>query len=226
MSFGTYARRARDGDLPYWARYCALRCAVGHYCPIGFHATWSYLSTVGDLKVDEGALLRALEILETSRGAWLAEMDAYAARRRAEKKRHRRSPTMADRLRLYSYRWPGPDGHQATLNAVEHLWAQHRAAPFPETPAEFKGDLVYLDSTIAGCVSTYVGRGGMGAPGHRDILLACIPPLRLQLGRLGYPTDYYMAFGYFRRLGKLAQLVINDTADHPATQSADAVLPS
>ena len=223
MSFGTYARRTRDGDLPYWARYCALRCAVSRYCPIGFHATWSYLSTVGDLKADEGALLRALEILETSRHVWLADMDTFATRRRAEKLLHRRSPTASERLRLYGFRWPGPDGHQATIHAVELLWAGHRAAPFPETPTEFKGDLVYLDSTIAGCVWTYVGRSGRATPGHRDILLACIPPLRTQLRHLGYPTDYYTAFGYFRRLGKLAQLVINDTADDSAV---NALLPN
>lgn len=150
---------------------------------------WGWSSTVGDLKADEGALLRALEILETSRSAWLAEMEAFATRRRAEKKQHRRSPTASDRLRLYSYRWPGPDGHQATLNAVEHLWAQHRAAPFPQTPAAFKGDLVYLDSTITGCISTYVSHGGRAAVGHREILLACIAPLGAQLRHLGYPAD-------------------------------------
>jgi hypothetical protein len=213
VSFGTYARRVRDRDLPYGARYRALRCAVSRYCPIGFNATWSYLSTAGNLKADEEALIRALDILEASRSARLAEMDAFAIRRRAEKRRHRRSPTKTDRLYLYGFRWPGPDGHEATLHAIGRLWAEHLREPFPETPAETKGDLVYLDSTIAGCVSTYLGRGGESGPGHKDILLNCLGDLRRHLPRLGYPMSYYTAFRYFLRLKELSELIVNDVSN-------------
>jgi hypothetical protein len=213
MSFGIYARRVRDRDLPYRARYRALRCAVGRYCPIGFNATWSYLSTVGDMNADEEALIRALDILEASRNVWLAEIKAFAARRRAEKRRHRRSPTTADRLYLYGCRWPGSDGHEAMLHEISRLWAEHLCEPFPETPAETMGDLVYLDSTIAGCVSTYLSNDGETRPEHRDVLLTCLAELRGHLPQLGYPSTYYTAFRYFRRLHKLSELVINDVSD-------------
>ncbi|MBA9005354.1 hypothetical protein [Thermomonospora cellulosilytica] len=49
----------RDRALPYGRRYTSLRCAVGCYRPLGFNATWSYLSTAGALRSDEKALLRA-----------------------------------------------------------------------------------------------------------------------------------------------------------------------
>ncbi|AWS41653.1 hypothetical protein [Streptosporangium sp. 'caverna'] len=86
MSFGTYARRVRDQALPYGRRYTSLRCAVGHYKPLGFNATWNHItSRAGQVRTDEAALLRALDILETSREARLAEMAAFALRRKAER---------------------------------------------------------------------------------------------------------------------------------------------
>ncbi|MFD2356156.1 hypothetical protein ACFSTC_53115 [Nonomuraea ferruginea] len=85
MGFGTYARRVRDRDLPFGRRFRALRAAVSCYHPIGFNATWSYLTTAGNLRRDELALIRALDMLELSRNAWLAEIDAFADRRRLEK---------------------------------------------------------------------------------------------------------------------------------------------
>lgn len=59
MSFHPYAQAVRDRALPYGRRYTSLRCAVGCYRPLGFNATWSYLSTAGALRSDEKALLRA-----------------------------------------------------------------------------------------------------------------------------------------------------------------------
>ncbi|MCX4661740.1 hypothetical protein [Streptomyces uncialis] len=44
------------------------------------------------MRNDEGALLRALELLETSRTVWLAEPGSFAGRRRGEKVMHRRTP--------------------------------------------------------------------------------------------------------------------------------------
>lgn len=213
MSFGTHARRTRDRDLPYRTRYGALRSAVSHYCPIGFNATWSFLSMAGNLKRDEQALIRALDLLETSRNTWLAELDAFAARRRVEKQHHRRTPSASDRIRFNSYRWPGPDGHAAVLRTVEQLWEAHRGEPFPETPTEIRGDLVYLDETIAGCVSSYLNSGGEAGPSHRDLLPACIAGLNKQIRQLGYPRSYSVAFRYFLRLHKLADLVLSEAPD-------------
>jgi hypothetical protein len=168
VSFGTYARRVRDCGLPYGGRYRALRCAAGHYCPLGFNATWSYLSTVGDLRAEENALLRALDVLELSRAVWLAETRAFAARRRAEKRQHRRPLAGAELRYLNGWRWPGPDGHHVMSREIGFLWGVHASAPFPEVPAADKGDLVYLDATIVGCISTYLHNGGGSPrpPGH------------------------------------------------------------
>lgn len=214
MSFGTHARRARDRDLPYRERYGALRCAVNRYCPIGFHATWSFLTTVGNVKKDEEALARALDVLETSRDAWFAELDAFTARRRSEKQQHRRTPTASDRLRFQGYRWPGPDGHAAMFRTVEQLWEAHRSEPFPEMPAGAEGDLVSLEATIAGCISSYLNRGGEAGPGRSDVLLTCLAASRKELENLEFPrTGYHLAFRYFRRLHKIAELVLNDTSE-------------
>jgi hypothetical protein len=210
VSFGTYARRVRDRDLSYAMRYCALRCAVSRYCPIGFHATWSFLSTVGNLKRDEEALLRALDVLETSRRAWLAELDAFAARRRVEKQRHRRTPTAAEQRRLRGYRWPGPDGHAAVLHTVGPLWKKHLASLFPETPPGTEAEFASFDATIGSFVSAYLDFGGELGPEEQDLLLAC---LREQTPNLGYPTGFWMAFDYFRRLRKIADLILSDTQE-------------
>ncbi|MFD0599440.1 hypothetical protein ACFQZ4_49865 [Catellatospora coxensis] len=129
MSFGTYARRVRDTARPYGERYGALRCAVSMYCPVGFTATWSWLDIAGDLRRDDAALAAALDRVERSRGVWLAEMSAFASRRRAEKDEHRRTPTREERRFLYGWRWPGPDGHAVTLHTVENAWTGHRTAP-------------------------------------------------------------------------------------------------
>lgn len=211
MSFGTYARRVRDPDLSYAMRYCALRCAVSRYRPIGFHATWAFLSTMGNLKRDEEALLRALDVLETSRAAWLAEVEDFGARRRVEKQeRHQRTPSAADRLRYGICRWPGPDGHAAVLLTVRDLWTAHLAEPFPDTPPGTRADFVYTASTIAGCVSTYLSTGGEVERWQWRVLVGCLDRVNEQLGLVGHPTDHHTAFRYFRRLRKLAMLVVSD----------------
>ncbi|MFC8449790.1 hypothetical protein [Kitasatospora sp. NPDC057223] len=134
MSFSSQAGRVRDRDLPHGRRYSALRCAVGEYCPIGFDATWSYLETAGDLRADGAALLRALDMLELSRAAWIAGLDAFATRRRAEKRQHRKTPSAEDLRRLYGCGWPGPEGHRVTVREVGLLWGAHTAAQLPELP--------------------------------------------------------------------------------------------
>jgi hypothetical protein len=143
----------------------ALRCAVELYRPLGYHGTWSYLTTAGALKLDERALLQALDMLELSRNVRLVEMAAFADQRRAEKRRNRRTPSAGEVRYLLGWRWPGPEGHQAMFHEVDRLWDEHARAPFPEVPAADKLDLAHLDSTLAGCVSTYLHNGGAVGPG-------------------------------------------------------------
>ncbi|MFJ4095365.1 hypothetical protein ACIPYS_27575 [Kitasatospora sp. NPDC089913] len=210
MSFATCARHVRDQDLPYGRRYSSLRCAVGHYCPLGFDSTWSYLSTAGALRTDERALLLALDMLELSRAAWLAELGAFADRRRTAKRQQQRAPSVAELRRLNGWRWPGPDGHRAMFREIGLLWAVHAAEPFPEVPTADKGDLAYLDATVSGCLSTYLARGGALGPGHEEVLRSCLPKLRRGLVHLGHPATFPGAFAYFRRLLKLAELAVHD----------------
>ncbi|MFJ8435310.1 hypothetical protein ACIQ9P_28845 [Kitasatospora sp. NPDC094019] len=210
MSFATFARHVRDPDLPYGRRYSSLRCAVGHYCPLGFDSTWSFLSTAGALRTDERALLLALDMLELSRAAWLAELGAFADRRRAAKQQHRRTPSVTELRRLNGWRWPGPDGHRAEFREIGLLRAVHAAEPFPGVPAADKDDLAHLDATVAGCLSAYLAHGGALGPGHEEVLRGCLPELCTAVVRLGYPAAFPRAFAYFRRLLKLAELAVHD----------------
>ncbi|MGS2643654.1 GNAT family N-acetyltransferase [Streptosporangium sp. LJ11] len=203
MSFGTYARQVRNQDLPYGLRYVSLRCAVERYMPVGYNATWDYLnSRAGRLRKDETALLRALDILETSRKARLAEMAAFALRRTSEK-RDRRTLSAGEYRYRHGWRWPGPDAHEAMHRTVQTLWTQHQRLPFPEVPS-----LVTLGSTVADCVQTYLRRRGALHPGHRDILRSCLADLRAV--RFDHRSPVSEAFPCFLRLHKMAELMAHD----------------
>ncbi|MER6173197.1 GNAT family N-acetyltransferase [Streptosporangium sp. NPDC001681] len=208
MSFGTYARRVRNQDLPYGLRYTSLRYAVERYMPVGYNATWDYITgRAGRIRTDETALLRALDILETSRKARLAEMAAFTLRRTTEK-RDRRTVSADEHRYRHGWRWPGPDAHEAMHQTVQTLWTQYERLPFPEVPPADKADLAMLDLTVAGCVWTYLRRGGALHPDHRDILRSCLADLRAV--RLGYSLSFSEAFTYFLRLRKMAELVAYD----------------
>ncbi|WP_052434397.1 hypothetical protein [Streptacidiphilus melanogenes] len=230
MSFSAEARRVRDPGLPLAWRHTALRCAVTCYRPMGYRATWAFLETAGDLRRDEGALLRALERLELSRAAWIAEDAVFAVLRREEKRgRHRRSPTAVQWLRHRGYRWPGPEGHEAMLGEVRRLWAAH-AGPFPSMPAAEKADLVHLDATVAGCVSGYLGACGVLDAGRAVLLWGALPRLRETVARLGRESRRSEAYACFRRLGWMAELVLNDrelpvVGDRSATPCVSAARP-
>ncbi|MEU7526307.1 hypothetical protein AB0A74_11265 [Saccharothrix sp. NPDC042600] len=126
MSFGNWARRARDETLPLSHRASALRSCVNLYAPIGFRETLSLLrARAGLFEHDGTALLRALDELETSRNAWLVELDAYADRRRAEKRRGKRVPSDG-RPRA---RW-----HVARREAALHALRLAVAGRWPDGP--------------------------------------------------------------------------------------------
>lgn len=188
----------------------ALRCAVGCYHPIGFNATYSYLATAGNLRRDESALLRALDMLELSRNAWLAEVDAFADRRRLEKPKHRRSPLASEVRYLHGWRWPGPEGHRVMLREVGILWDRHATDPCPDVPTSVRHDLLELNATLAGCVSTYLRNDGTLGSGHKATLLGCLRKLRRHLHHPGYLSSVQDAFGYYSRLFNVAELVLND----------------
>ncbi|WP_328488623.1 hypothetical protein [Streptomyces zaomyceticus] len=132
MSFGTYARRVRDVGAPAVRRHTALRRAVSEYCPLGFHATWAYVSATAlpspDLRRDSTALLRALDILEASRAVRIAEGASFAARRRAEKAAGLRTPRGAPVTRVWRPHWPAATGTAPSrLGLVAAVADRHRA---------------------------------------------------------------------------------------------------
>jgi len=97
VSFGTYARKVTDGSSPYGRRINALAGCVQLYRPLGYLATFGYLTHVaGPFRRDEAALLRALDMLTVSRHLWLAEVAAYASRRREAKRLGIRIPGPSD----------------------------------------------------------------------------------------------------------------------------------
>ncbi|MFG1827779.1 GNAT family N-acetyltransferase [Microbispora bryophytorum] len=211
MSFSSHARRVRDRTLPHRYRYVALRCAVGHYRPLGSPATWDYIAgRAGEVHNDEGALIRALDALEVSRNAWRAELAEFERRRSADKQeRHRRTVTVEEYRYRHGWRWPGPDAHEATLHAVTALWEEHTRLSFPgEVPPADHGDLVELDSTIAGVIWTYLRRNGNLHPDHRGLLRDCLARLRdLRLAERGYIG----ASVAFLRVEKMAELIAHDS---------------
>ncbi|MFJ7423318.1 hypothetical protein ACIQXD_32645 [Streptomyces uncialis] len=159
----------------------------------------------------EGALLRALELLETSRSVWLAEPESFAERRREEKVMHRRTPRREETRYLYGRRWPGPQAKEAILGEVARLWAMYSRAPFPDVPSADKGELAELDMWLAGCVSTYLADKGELDTWRRDILVERLPELRGHVARLGHPLTYPAGFDNFRCLLRMTELIVHDT---------------
>lgn len=99
------------------------------------------------------------------------------------------------------------EGRFAVSNAqtIEAFWRDHFAAPFP---ASCRGlqiedyDFVYVDSLVAGCVSTYVEQRALDTA-RLDLLRECLPPLAMF--RESAAPD---AIGYLTRLERLAALVM------------------
>jgi hypothetical protein len=172
MSFGTYARRVRNEQLPLSVRYSALRCAVDHYRPLGFNATWAYVTATAlpspGIRRDGSALLRALDVLERSRSVWLEETETFTAMRRTEKARGRRSPRPADRARLHFVlpRWPGrtAPSRLGLVAAVANRYAWFSRLPLPDEPPP-PGDsrasrLIAMHAGLDNCAADYLAQLG------------------------------------------------------------------
>ncbi|MFF2956734.1 hypothetical protein ACFVVU_36000 [Kitasatospora sp. NPDC057965] len=102
----------------------------------------------------------------------------------------------------------GPDRHLATVREVALMWAGHYPGPFPEVPLDDKLDLAYLDLTVAGCVSTYLGNGGVPGHGHLGILRNCLPELQTAVVLLERSAEYHEGLTAFRRLLTMAELIL------------------
>jgi len=93
-----------------------LAGCVQLYQPLGYLATFGYLNHVaGPFRRDKAALLRALDKLTASRNLWLAEVDAYASRRRDAKRLGRRVPRSSDTNPNLPTCWYGDSRRAATF---------------------------------------------------------------------------------------------------------------
>ncbi|MEU0550101.1 hypothetical protein [Micromonospora sp. NPDC005979] len=194
MSFGTYARRVRNPELPYRHRVGALRSCVQLYRPIGFHATLSFLEEIaGPFHRDDAALRRALDALMASRAGWHADLRDYAVERTLAKRRGQRSPRPTD---------PNPNGfprcwygapEQAALHAVRY-WRRHEAPALMAEP-----DPTTLD--VDACVTASLGAGGSLLPAQREVLSATVEALRQQTRTDTWrddPRAYYRALNLLK----------------------------
>jgi hypothetical protein len=126
VSFSNHARRVRNRSLPYGKRVSSLCSCVERYAPLGWHGTLRYLKEiVGDFERDEQALLRALEVLNASRLGRYAAQQAYAARRREEKKNGHRAPRSGDsdlgKRKQWSWPAPSADSSETEIVLVDDL---------------------------------------------------------------------------------------------------------
>jgi len=96
------------------------------------------------------------------------------------------------------------------MSDIQNLWEEHRQAGFPGAcrGVEIEGtDLVLLDSTAAGCVQTFLARGGELDLGGVATLALCYRELAVVARALQGE-----ARGYFARLESLARLVLQAVA--------------
>ena len=137
--FNERARRVRDSGLVHGQRVAALCSCVRWYHPIGHRATLSFLAEVaGPYQRHGHALLRALDMLEASRTAWLTEVHAYATRRAEEKRTGRSSPGRDDRQPVSAgghwYETRPTISRRAALHALK-LWEQEHETADPAVRA-------------------------------------------------------------------------------------------
>jgi hypothetical protein len=198
VSFGTYARKVRNGALPYGRRVSALRSCVQLYRPIGFHASLSFLEEIaGPFQRDEASLLRALDALTASRDRWQADVREYAAMRRQAKHRGQRSPRPKDpNPSKFPGHWYGAT-RQAALHALK-FWRRSRL-PALLKPSD------QLTENLNSCVVASLDSGGSLTPERLRMLADCVAELQRQQPDLygSDPVAYFRA----RDLLTVARLV-------------------
>ncbi|NIK57007.1 hypothetical protein [Kribbella shirazensis] len=170
MGYGKQVRTVLDGRQPLGHRYRALRTAVEYYCPLGFVATWAYVTAeAGMQQFDGDGAVRTVVVLETSRVVWLAEIEAFAARRSTEKANGQRRTRKADVAFLNDPRWPGI-GAPSRVGLVAAVAAQRKN--LVHTP---END---VHARLADCADTYINRLGYFRPDERTALLDTITALQ------------------------------------------------
>jgi hypothetical protein len=107
VSYAVHSRRVRDEALSLGVRRSALGSCVVLYGPYGYRATLAFLSRrCGRLDTPKG-LTGAIDLLDASRTAWLAELAAFAAGRRVAKASGNRQPAATELAGFAAMGWPG-----------------------------------------------------------------------------------------------------------------------
>ncbi|WP_446212370.1 hypothetical protein [Micromonospora sp. IBSANI012] len=199
MSFGNYARKVRDRSLPYGRRVSALRSCVQLYRPIGFHATLGFLEEIaGPYQRDEAALLKALDVLITSRSGWHADMRDYARKRRQAKQRGQRIPPINEvNPTGFPRIWYGA-ARPAALYALRY-WSRNGLPALTATSDE-------IATTLGTLVTAVLSADGDLAPQQRQLVDATVTELQRRVRSDLWHHDqgaYYQAWN----LLKIARLV-------------------
>lgn len=90
---------------------------------------------------------------------------------------------------------------------IEDLWREHQDAPFPMKCLETEqaNCLVHLDSSLSGCVSTFLARGYTLDLWRMSSLGICYRAVALVLVSPGLPEEARL---YYARLETMAGLVL------------------
>ncbi|MFD8496844.1 hypothetical protein [Amycolatopsis sp. NPDC059657] len=144
------------------------------------------------VRPDEKALVRALEMIEASRGAWHAELRAYGERRLRAKRAGRRRPAPGEENPHYLTRWHG-DERRAALHAV--MFDSRRKL----APLVVPGDPVA--GQVQSCVDACLASAGVLGPEQREALAGCIHELEERLTPAQWAEhrgEYFRASGLLR----------------------------
>jgi hypothetical protein len=170
------------------------------YRPAGYEAAWSLLENLaGPIRRDEASLLRALDVLESSRERWKEDVRAYAALREREKRRGRRSPRPRDpNPSRCPEHWYGV-ARQAAVRALE-VWRRDRLAPLLTPPDR-------ITERLGSCVAAALESGGPLTPEQRRALAGCLAELRQRRSDPGPYGNDRAAHHRVRDLLTVARLV-------------------
>ncbi|GAB4056569.1 hypothetical protein [Catellatospora paridis] len=119
MSFTGEARLVRDTSRTPAEREAALLRCVRRYAPFGLMGTLGHLDRHADSVDPSTRLTNAVDLLEASRTAWLAELARFAASRKAAKAHGRRRATRAEVEAYATFGWPADESGQAAGRALD-----------------------------------------------------------------------------------------------------------
>ncbi|WP_405061544.1 hypothetical protein OG474_07810 [Kribbella sp. NBC_01505] len=162
MGYGVQIRKVLDETLPMGRRYLSLREAMTDYSPLGYTASWAYVTAEarpdGDIRYDAAALTRVVAIIQASRAIRLSEMRELASRRAVEKRNGQRQLRPADRA-LFRPRWPGGATRLGLVAAVSAVNRDSRRQDEP---------------VLNACAATYIARLGYLTPDERQDLVQAL----------------------------------------------------